>query len=281
MKESLTVRTESFGKYLTEIARLETVSPEEEAELCYRVREGDRKAMDALLKANLRFVITVAKQYQNRGLNITDLISEGNLGMITAASKFDPTKGYKFISYAVWWIRQSISNALTESGNMIRIPGNQTNNINKVKDAENRYRVEHGRTPSLSELSEMTSLREDKILTIKNDMPDTARLDAPIRDKDGKQTLKDIIPDESVEPTDSKLNEESLEKDALRALSFLNAGERNIVTRIFGIGRPEESLQEAADNLGLSRERVRQVKEDALEKLRKNKRVTSILKQYR
>lgn len=281
MKESLTVRTESFGKYLTDIARLQTVSPEEEAELCYRAQAGDKDAMEALIKANLRFVVTVAKQYQNRGLNITDLISEGNLGMITAAKKFDPTKGYKFISYAVWWIRQSIRNALTESGNLIRIPDNQIHNVNRVKDAENRYRLEHGREPGLPELSKMTSLREDRIAKIKNTVTDTVRLDAPVRDEDYRQTLQDILTDESTEPTDSALNRESLAKDAIRALMILNRNERNIVTRIFGIGRPEETIRETADNLGISRERVRQVKEEALEKLRRSQRVTSILKQYR
>ena len=260
---SVTDRTKTLEEYLRDISRLEMVSPEEEMELACRIKAGDDAAFNRLVEANLRFVVSVAKQYQNRGMELMDLVAEGNIGLMKAALKFDPSRGFKFISYAVWWIRQQIVQALSEQLRTIRLPLNQILVINKIARASSEFLQDNEREPTDAELAELLDIRPDK-LSASN--VSTLSLDFPIGD-DENQTLVDVIPDNSFPRTDSELDAESLRNDLSSAMRVLNSRERSILELNFGLGCQPLSLEEIGEKLELTRERVRQLKMKALQKL--------------
>ena len=268
----------SLDKYLQEIGHEELLSVEEEVELAGRIRKGDRKALEKLTKANLRFVVSVAKQYQNQGLSLPDLINEGNLGLIKAAEKFDETRGVKFISYAVWWIRQSILQAIAEQSRIVRLPLNQVGSVNKINRALNKFEQEHERRPSVDEIAETTDLPEDKIADAMNANTRHVSVDAPFVDGDDNSLL-DILANNDAPMADNELVKQSLQTEISRALQLLNERERNIIEAFFGINQPELTLEEIGNKYGLTRERVRQIKEKAIRRLR-NHTKNKMLKAY-
>ncbi len=268
----------SLDKYLQEIGHEELLSVEEEVELAGRIRKGDRKALEKLTKANLRFVVSVAKQYQNQGLSLPDLINEGNLGLIKAAEKFDETRGFKFISYAVWWIRQSILQAIAEQSRIVRLPLNQVGSVNKINRALNKFEQEHERRPSVDEIAETTDLPEDKIADAMNANTRHVSVDAPFVDGDDNSLL-DILTNNDAPMADNELVKQSLQTEISRALQLLNERERNIIEAFFGINQPELTLEEIGNKYGLTRERVRQIKEKAIRRLR-NHTKNKMLKAY-
>ena len=257
----------SLDKYLLEISREERVSPEEEVELAQRIRKGDHDALEKLVCANLRFVVTVAKQYQNQGLSLADLINEGNIGLIKAAAKFDETRGFKFISYAVWWIRQSILQALAEQSYLVHKPMNQVGLVNKISKAIALFEQGNERRPSAHELEEMLDVPAEKIDEALLTSGHSVSMDAPFVDGEDNSLL-DVIPNDDSPMADNGLMAESLSKDLDRALATLTDRERDIVRMFFGIGCREMTLEEIADKFGLTRERVRQIKERAIRRLR-------------
>ena len=258
----------SLDKYLQEIGREELVSPEEEVELAQRIRQGDQVALEKLTRANLRFVVSVAKQYQNQGLSLPDLINEGNLGLIKAAEKFDETRGFKFISYAVWWIRQSILQALAEPSRIVRLPLNQVGSLNKINKALGRFEQENERQPSTQELADMIDIPKDKIDDTLRVSGRHVSMDAPFVDGEDNSLL-DVLPNDDSPMADRGLNKESLSTEVERALQVLTPREREIIKCFFGIGCQEMTLEEIGENLDLTRERVRQIKEKAIRKLKK------------
>ena len=268
----------SLDKYLQEIGHEELLSVEEEVELAGRIRKGDRKALEKLTKANLRFVVSVAKQYQNQGLSLPDLINEGNLGLIKAAEKFDETRGFKFISYAIWWIRQSILQAIAEQSRIVRLPLNQVGSVNKINRALNKFEQEHERRPSVNEIAETTDLPEDKIADAMNANTRHVSVDAPFVDGDDNSLL-DILANNDAPMADNELVKQSLQTEISRALQLLNERERNIIEAFFGINQPELTLEEIGNKYGLTRERVRQIKEKAIRRLR-NHTKNKMLKAY-
>ena len=269
----------SLDKYLQEIGREDLISVEEEVELAGRIRNGDRAALEKLTKSNLRFVVSVAKQYQNQGLSLPDLINEGNLGLIKAAEKFDETRGFKFISYAVWWIRQSILQALAEQSRIVRLPLNQVGSMNKINKAFQRFEQEHERKPSAEELAEMLDIPVDKIADTLKMSGRHVSVDAPFVEGEDN-SLIDVMINEDSPNADRGLIHESLSTEIDRALSVqLSPREADILRQFFGIGRPEKTLEEIGDELHLTRERVRQIKEKAIYKLSQSKR-SQVLKSY-
>ncbi len=259
----------SLDRYLQEIGREKMISAEEEVRLAQRIKQGDEKALDELTKANLRFVVSVAKQYQNQGLSLPDLINEGNVGLIKAARKFDETRGFKFISYAVWWIRQSILQALAQQSRMVRLPLNQVGSLHKVSRAANEFEQKNERKPSIEELAGDVDLPEEKIAeAIKADTRHVS-VDAPFT-SDDSNSLLDVIPNGNSPSADKELLRESLQKEIERALETLSPRERNVIKAFFGIGQQEMTLEEIGDKYGLTRERVRQIKEKAIRRLRHN-----------
>ena len=264
---------ESLNKYLAEISRIPMLSTDEEVELARAIHAGGKKgekAKEKLVTANLRFVVSVAKQYQNQGVSLNDLINEGNIGLIRAADKFDETRGFKFISYAIWWVRQSILQAISEYSNFVRRPMNQITVSNKIKNATNAFLQQHQRYPSAEELSEIISMEIDKIeKTIQTEIHVNS-IDAPIT-KDEGSTLADVLASSSNFAADRKVDHESMCSDLNRVLyAVLNERERNIVLQSFGIGCQERALDDIGGEMGLSRERVRQIREHSIEKIRKN-----------
>ena len=277
--QSITNReSASLDKYLQEIGREELISVEEEVELAQRSRKGDRKALEKLTRANLRFVVSVAKQYQNHGLSLPDLINEGNLGLIKAAEKFDETRGFKFISYAVWWIRQSILQAIAEQSRIVRLPLNQVGSVNKINKVLNQFEQEHERRPSLDELAASVDLPEDKIEDALKVNTRHISVDAPFVDGE-ENSLLDILPNSDSPMADNELVMESLRNEINRALLTLNERERRIIEAFFGINQPEMTLEEIGEKFGLTRERVRQIKEKAIRRLRHNTK-NKLLKSY-
>jgi len=268
----------SLDKYLQEIGREDLVSVEEEVELAGRIRNGDHAALERLTRANLRFVVSVAKQYQNQGLSLPDLINEGNLGLIKAAEKFDETRGFKFISYAVWWIRQSILQALAEQARIVRLPLNQVGSLNKINKALQRFEQEHERRPSLEELADMLDIPVDKIAEALRMSGRHVSVDAPFVEGEDN-SLIDVMANEDSPNADRGLINESLATEISRALDTLTAREERILRAFFGIGTPEKTLEEIGDELGLTRERVRQIKEKAIRRLGQGSR-KDILKTY-
>ncbi len=268
----------SLDKYLQEIGHEELISVEEEVELAQRIRKGDRKALEKLTKANLRFVVSVAKQYQNQGLSLPDLINEGNLGLIKAAEKFDETRGFKFISYAVWWIRQSILQAIAEQSRIVRLPLNQVGSVNKINRMLNKFEQENERRPSLDEIAATVDLPEDKIEDALKVNTRHISVDAPFIDGE-ENSLLDILPNADSPMADNQLVIESLRNEINRALLTLNDRERKIIEAFFGINQPEMTLEEIGDKFGLTRERVRQIKEKGIRRLRHNTK-NKLLKSY-
>ena len=268
----------SLDKYLQEISHEELISVEEEVELAQRIRKGDRKALEKLAKANLRFVVSVAKQYQNQGLSLPDLINEGNLGLIKAAEKFDETRGFKFISYAVWWIRQSILQAIAEQSRIVRLPLNQVGSVNKINKILNRFEQENERRPSIDEIADKIDLPEDKIADVLKVPGKQVSVDAPFSDGE-ESSLLDVLPNANAPMADNELVKESLRNEIDRALQTLNDRERNIIEAFYGISQPEMTLEEMGDKFGLTRERVRQIKEKAIRRLRQNTK-SKLLKTY-
>lgn len=254
---------EILDKYLQDIGREPMLTPDEEVELAQRISAGDRAALDRLVRANLRFVVSVAKQYQNQGLALPDLINEGNLGLIKAAKKFDETRGFKFISYAVWWIRQSILQALAEQSRIVRLPLNQVGSLNKIQRAIASFEQEHLRKPSPQEIADQLDIPVEKVKESYRVSGRSVSVDSPLSDGEDS-TLLDVMSDSDAAPTDAALNHESLAMELQRALESLPDRERDIVESCYGIGREELSLEEIGDRFGLTRERVRQIKEKAL-----------------
>ncbi len=250
----------SLDKYLQEIGREELISVSEEVELARRIKAGDHAALEKLTKANLRFVVSVAKQYQNQGLSLPDLINEGNLGLIRAAQKFDETRGFKFISYAVWWIRQSILQALAEQSRIVRLPLNQVGSLNKISKELSKFEQENERRPSPEELAERLDIPVDKISDTLKVSGRHISVDAPFVEGEDNSLL-DVIPNDDSPMADSTLNQESLSKEVDRALRQLYDREREILKMFFGIGCQEMTLEEIGAKFDLTRERVRQIKE--------------------
>lgn len=257
----------SVEKYLQEISREALLTTEEEVELAQKIRKGDSQALDRLTRANLRFVVSVAKQYQNQGLSLPDLINEGNLGLIKAAQKFDETRGFKFISYAVWWIRQSILQALAEQARIVRLPLNQVGSLYRINKALSRFEQENERRPSAEELSKELDIPVEKISDTLKVSAHHVSVDAPFSD-DEEGSLLDVLPNNDAPEADSSLNKESLIQEINRALSRLSDRECDVVKRFFGIDCNEMSLDEISEALSLSRERVRQIKEKAIRQLK-------------
>ena len=277
--KSITNReSQSLDKYLQEIGHEELISVDEEVELAQKIRNGDKKALEKLTKANLRFVVSDAKQYQNQGLSLPDLINEGNLGLIKAAKKFDETRGFKFISYAVWWIRQSILQALAEQSRLVRLPLNQVGSVNKVSRAFNKFEQENERRPSIEEIAAEIDLPQDKIAEAIKVGNRQISVDAPFSDSDDNSLL-DILPNTSIPNADKGLDIESLKEEVNRALSTLNERERDILKDFFGLNGTELTLEEIGQKYGLTRERVRQIKEKAIRRLR-NSTQNKLLKSY-
>ena len=267
----------SLDKYLQEIGRKELISVDEEVELAQRIKQGDQAALDKLVSANLRFVVSVAKQYQNQGLSLPDLIDEGNLGLIKAAQKFDETRGFKFISYAVWWIRQSILQALAEQSRIVRLPLNQVGSLNKISKELARFEQEHERRPSTEELATLLNQPVEKVADTMKVSGRHVSVDAPFVDGEDNRLL-DVLPNEDSPMADSSLNQESLAKEVSRALEQLNPRERDILKMFFGIGCQEMTLEEIGAKFDLTRERVRQIKEKAIRRLKGQK--SKLLKSY-
>lgn len=270
--KSITNReTASLDKYLQDIGKMDLVSADEEVILAQKIKMGDRKALEKLTQANLRFVVSVAKQYQNQGLSLPDLINEGNLGLIKAARRFDETRGFKFISYAVWWIRQSILQALAEQSRIVRLPLNQVGSLNKINKAFARFEQENERTPSPEELAKVLDLPKEKVADTLRVSGRHVSVDAPFAEGEDNSLLDVLVNNDSPNADRSLINE-SLSTEVDRALSTLTERERDIVKYFFGIGTAEMTLEEIGEQFGLTRERVRQIKEKAIRRLRHSSR---------
>ena len=268
----------SLDKYLQEIGREDLITVEEEVELAQAIKKGDRKALEKLTRANLRFVVSVAKQYQNQGLSLPDLINEGNLGLIKAAEKFDETRGFKFISYAVWWIRQSILQALAEQSRIVRLPLNQVGSLNKISKAFQKFEQENERRPSAEELAQELDLSVEKVTDSLKVSGRHISMDAPFVEGEDNSLL-DVLVNDDAPVADRTLINESLQKEIDRALATLTERESDIIKMFFGIGCQEMTLEEIGEKFGLTRERVRQIKEKAIRRLRHTSR-SRLLKGY-
>jgi RNA polymerase primary sigma factor len=268
----------SLDKYLQEIGKEELITVEEEVDLAQRIKKGDQTALEKLTRANLRFVVSVAKQYQNQGLSLPDLINEGNLGLIKAAEKFDETRGFKFISYAVWWIRQSILQALAEQSRIVRLPLNQVGSLNKINKAFSKFEQENERKPSPEELADALDLPKEKVADTLRVSGRHVSVDAPFVDGE-ENSLLDVLPNNDSPNADRALIYESLSKEIERALATLTERERDIIRLFFGISCQEMTLEEIGEKFGLTRERVRQIKEKAIRRLRHTSR-SKLLKSY-
>ena len=271
----------SLDRYLADIGREGLISAEEEVELARRIKAGDKEALEKLTKTNLRFVVSVAKQYQNQGIGLQDLINEGNLGLIKAATRFDETRGFKFISFAVWWIRQAIHQAIADQSRIVRLPQNQVGTINRMKKEIAKLEQTLQRTPTIEEIANVLDLPEYKVTELLKMNSRTQSMDSPVTEDDDVKFVDTYIPDDD-ERTDSKLIQESINTEVEKVLSILPENERNILKLYFGIDAPYEyTLDEIGDKYDLSRERVRQIKDRALKHLRqeaRNNRILSVLK---
>ncbi|HRI41961.1 MAG: sigma-70 family RNA polymerase sigma factor [Bacteroidota bacterium] len=278
--KSITNReSQSLEKYLQEIGREELITAEEEVKLARLIKQGDQNALDRLTKANLRFVVSVAKQYQNQGLSLPDLINEGNLGLIKAAKRFDETRGFKFISYAVWWIRQSILQALAEQSRIVRLPLNQVGSLNKIAKAYSKLEQEYEREPSPEELAKVLDIPTEKIADTMRVSGKHVSMDAPfVQGEDN--SLVDVLENHDSPRADGSLMNESLQREIDRSLSTLTEREREVIKLFFGIGMPHGlTLEEIGAKFDLTRERVRQIKEKAIRRLRHKSR-SRLLKAY-
>jgi RNA polymerase primary sigma factor len=277
--KSITNRnSDSLEKYLHDIGKEELITPEEEVELARRIKNGDQEALEKLTKANLRFVVSVAKQYQHQGLSLPDLINEGNLGLIKAAQKFDETKGFKFISYAVWWIRQCILQALAEQSRIVRLPLNKIGALNKMNRTFSQLEQEHEREPSPDELADALDMPKEKIFSTMELSGRHMSVDAPFQEGEDNSLL-DVLSNPDNPTTDHGLMEESLKQEIDRTLNTLPEKERKVIRAFYGIGRKPMSLEEIGDSIGISRERTRQIKEKAIKHLRQRSK-SKLLKHY-
>ena len=271
--------TASLDMYLQDIGKVELITADEEVELARKIKAGDQRALDKLVKSNLRFVVSVSKQYQNQGLSLPDLINEGNLGLIKAAQRFDETRGFKFISYAVWWIRQSILQALAEQSRIVRLPLNQVGSLNKINKAYSKLEQEFEREPSAEELADILDLPIDKVSDTMKVSGRHVSMDAPFANGE-ESSLLDVLVNADSPKADTGLMNESLSKEIDRALSTLTERERDVVKLFFGIGLNHGlTLEEIGDKFDLTRERVRQIKEKAIRRLRHSSR-SKLLQQY-
>ena len=277
ISQAPTNRDPLLNRYLQEIGREELLTVDEEVELAQRIRQGDTAAVERLVRANLRFVVSVAKQYQNQGLELMDLISEGNVGLQKAAQKFDETRGFKFISYAVWWIRQSILQALAEQSRIVRLPLNQVGSINKIRKVLNKFEQENQRAPSVEELAQELDIPAEKIAETMKVSGRQVSVDAPFQEGEDNSLL-DVLANNDAPATDDSLNRDSLSTEVERALSQLHDRERQILKLFFGIGCQEMTLEEIGVKFDLTRERVRQIKEKAIRRLKGSK--SDLLKSY-
>lgn len=269
ISKSITVRTQTLDKYLHAIGREPLLTVDEEVELARRIKEGDKSALDRLVRANLRFVVSVAKQYHNQGVELTDLISEGNLGLVKAAEKFDETRGFKFISYAVWWIRQAIQQAIPEQSRVVRLPQNRLGEISKVRKAMLDFEQEFMRQPSNEELAEILGMSVEKIADALSYNALSLSLDAPFGGEEDDGCLLDVVSSSDAPRPDELLSRnESLAIEVQRVLSQLEEREREVLQKSFGIGCSEMTLEEIAEEYNLTRERVRQIKEKAVRRLK-------------
>lgn len=257
----------ALEKYLQEIGREKMITVEEEAELARRIRKGDHQALEQLTRANLRFVVSVAKQYQNQGLSLPDLINEGNVGLIKAAEKFDETRGFKFISYAVWWIRQSILQALAEQSRIVRLPLNQVGSLNRINRAFSKFEQMNERNPSVAELADVLDMESGQVEELLKLTGRHSSLEAPFNEGE-ENSMLDVLADEDTLTEGRIFDKESLETEVSRTLARLPERERTILCMFYGIGQSEKTLEEIGLHLNLSRERVRQIKEKTLKKLR-------------
>lgn len=279
ISKSITNReSASLEKYLQEIGHQNLLTADEEVELAQQIKKGDRKALERLTKANLRFVVSVAKQYQNKGLSLPDLINEGNLGLIKAAERYDETRGFKFISYAVWWIRQSILQAIAEQSRIVRLPLNQVGSVNRIARELNKFEQENERKPSVEEMADRIDLPEEKIAEAMKINTHHVSMDAPFADGEDNSLL-DFLPNTDSPSTDNILDQESLRTEIGRVLDVLNDREQKVIKAFFGIGMQEMTLEEIGDKYNLTRERVRQIKEKAIRRLRYNTK-SKTLKTY-
>ena len=268
ISQSITDRQDaSLNSYFKDVSRQPMISQEEEIELTKKIKEGDETAVKKLVEANLRFVISVAKQYQNKGLALVDLIQEGNLGLLEAARKFDETRGFRFISYAVWWIRQAIIKALSDQCRTIRIPANQVVYMNKINKVIEQFEQQHGRKPSIGELEELTDIDHDTICLTMSAMNRSVSLESPIKDEDAS-CLLDIIPNDGAVSTDTEVSKNDLSNEIERILSKLSYRDRDILRMSFGIGMNPMTNEEIARRFGIGSERVRQIQHSAINYLR-------------
>ena len=280
ISKSITVRTQTLDKYLHSIGREPLLTVDEEVELARRIKQGDKSALDRLVRSNLRFVVSVAKQYHNQGVELTDLISEGNLGLVKAAEKFDETRGFKFISYAVWWIRQAIQQAIPEQSRVVRLPQNRLGEISKVRKAMLDFEQEFMRQPSNEELAEILGMSVEKVADALSYNALSVSLDAPFGGEEDDGCLLDVVSSsDAPKPDESLSRKESLAIEIQRVLSRLEDREREVIQKSFGIGCTEMTLEEIAEEYNLTRERVRQIKEKAIRRLRQNSR-SKLLKSY-
>lgn len=271
--------TPSLDKYLQEIGKVDLITPEEEVMLARKIKAGDRDALSKLVKSNLRFVVSVAKQYQNQGMSLPDLINEGNLGLIKAAQRFDETRGFKFISYAVWWIRQAILQALAEQARIVRLPVNKIGSINKINRVFSRLEQEFEREPSANEIAEVLELAPEEVKEVLKTNGRTVSMDAPISSEEDNN-MYDVLQSEDNPSPDKHLINESLAYEIERALSTLSPRETKVIKLYFGINMKHPlTLEEIGEELGLTRERVRQIKEKALKRIQYTTR-SKILKTY-
>ena len=283
IQKSITNRnSEALDKYLVEIGRAPMISIDEEIELAQIIRKGGRageRAKNRLVEANLRFVVSVAKQYQHQGLTLTDLIDEGNIGLIKAAERFDETRGFKFISYAVWWVRQSILQAIAEQSRIVRLPLNQVGSLNKVNQEINKFEQENLRKPSVQEISDRTGVDEDKIAQSMMASGHHVSIDAPFGSDDDDNAMVDVMSSGDDSRTDKGVDHESMALE-LRAVlgKVLKERERKILCACYGIGETEKGLEEIGDKMGLTRERVRQIREKSITKLRESGKISILMK---
>lgn len=282
IQKSITNRnSEALDKYLVEIGRAPMVSIEEEIELAQAIKKGGRageRAKNKLVEANLRFVVSVAKQYQHQGLTLTDLIDEGNIGLIKAAERFDETRGFKFISYAVWWIRQSILQAIAEQSRIVRLPLNQVGSLNKVNQEINKFEQEHQRRPSVEEISQRMGVDQEKIAQSMAASGHHVSIDAPFGEDDDN-SMVDVMSSGDDSRTDKGVDHESMAMELKQVLEkVLKDREKQIVCACYGIGEPEKGLEEIGDKMGLTRERVRQIREKSINKLRESGNVKILMK---
>lgn len=261
--------SKSLDQYLQEIGKVDLLTPEQEIELAIRIKKGDKKALEALTKANLRFVVSVAKQFQNQGLSLGDLINEGNLGLIKAAQKFDETRGFKFISYAVWWIRQSIMQAIADQSRMVRLPLNRVGSLSKIGKAYRDLEQEYERTPTTTELASILDMSADDVAYALQISGRHVSMDAPFSGDDDKNSLIDVLPNDEQPSPDGSLMTESLKNEVANILSGLTEKEAEVIRLYFGIGGERSAtLEEIGERFNLTRERVRQIKEKAIRNLR-------------